>query len=252
MKIFNYWLVLGWVCICFFGKSVYGQESRTHVSGILVDKDNGVRLSDVNVKNLRSNHTARSNTYGVFFIEAAAGDSLSFSKVGYGPVKTFLYSTEDILIEMQAGLEIETVVVNRMSREGEMREILKDYERKGIYNGGKNKVGTYLASPATALYNLFGREAKNAKRFEKYMDSEMQHLQVDRIFNKTVVRNETQLEDEELEIFMDLYRPGYDLAISWGQYDLLNYINRSFAQWNKDGRPKPQPLPKIAIPPQEK
>lgn len=253
MDIIRYYLIS--VILLVGGGGIWtcsAQSTVSHVSGILVDKETGARLSDVNVTNIRTARKARSNTFGVFFIEASVGDSLSFSKVGYGPAKTFLYSLDDMLIELQAGIEIETVVVSRKTQEAEMRDILKDYEKKGIYNGGKNKLGTYLNSPATALYNLFGREAKNAKRFEKYMDREIQHLQVDRIFNKSIVQNETKLEGEDLEVFMDLYRPSYDLAVSWGQYDLLSYINRSFKQWEKDGRPKPQPLPKLDIPPQEK
>src|SRR5690606_41793155 len=92
---------------------------------------------------------------------------------------------------MQAGSQIETVVVTGRTREAEMRDMLKDYESKGVYNGGHNKFGTYLASPATALYKLFGKEAKNAKRFEKFMNMELEATKIDRIYNKAVVSRGT-------------------------------------------------------------
>lgn len=218
------------------------------VSGIVLEKGTSTRLVDVNVTNLRSKSTVRSNNFGVFYIEAAVGDSLSFTKVGYGTLKTVLYTLEDIVLEMQPGLAIEEVVVARRTRQQEMEDILRDYSKKGIYNGGKNSVGTYISSPATALYNLFGREAKNMKRFQKFMDREVDAMAVDRIFSKTVVSKTTGLEGQDLENFMELYRPSYDQAIKWGQYDLLNYITSSFKSWEENGRPKPEKLPKLDIP----
>lgn len=222
------------------------------VSGVVLQKGSQTRLADVNVLNIRTNKRALTNNFGVFIIEASIGDSLSFSKTGYGPVKTAIFTQEDILIEMQAGLSIETVVVSRMSKEAEMRDMLDDYRKKGVYNNGKNTVGTYLGSPATALYNLFGRDAKNAKRFAKLMDRELEESKVDRVFNKSSVAELTQLEGDELQSFMDLYRPNFRMVEHWGQYDFMNYVKTSFDSWEKNGRPKSSRLPKLEIPEQEK
>lgn len=228
------------------------QQSPPVLSGLILEKGTGSRIADVNIVNLRTKAHTRTNIYGVFYMEVAVGDSLSASKIGYGPVKTVVMTTEDILLEMEPGLQIETVVIARRSRQQEMADILKDYERKGIYNGGKNKLGTYLGSPATALYNLFGREAKNMKRFEKFMDRELDEMAVDRVFSKTVVSEATGLEGDDLQNFMDLYRPSHQQATSWSHYDLLDYITRSFKSWEKQGRPAPQRLPKLEVPPQSR
>lgn len=220
------------------------------VSGLVLEKSTGIRLADVNVINLKTNRKVTSNNFGVFYIDAMIGDSLSITKVGYGSLKTVIYTLDDLVLEMQPGMQIETVVVARKTRQQEMEDILRDYEKKGIYNGGKNKVGTYLSSPATALYNLFGREAKNMKRFEKYMDREVNEIAVDRLFTKAAVAEHTGLEGEQLQNFMEIYRPSYELSKHWGQYDLLNYIASSFKTWDAQGRPAPVRLPKLEIPPQ--
>lgn len=220
------------------------------VSGIIMEKNSTNRLSDVNVVNMRTKISVISNGFGVFSIEAVPGDSLAFTKVGYGPIKAAIYSLDDIVVEMQAGLSIEEVVVARKTREQEMEDIMRDYGKKGIYNGGKNSVGTYVNSPATALYNLFGRQAKNMKRFEKFMDREVDAIAVDRIFNKTVVSETTGLKGDDLVNFMLIYRPTLLQAQKWGQYDLLDYITRSFKAWEENGRPVPDTLPKLEIPPQ--
>ncbi|MGY5253084.1 hypothetical protein [Sphingobacterium spiritivorum] len=243
-----------YLLILFLGFNIQASHSQTmsQVSGLVMEKGTGTRLSDVNVTNLRTRRVGITNNFGVFNIDASIGDSLYFSKIGYGSVKTILYSKDDILIDMQAGIKLETVIVERMTKEAEMNSIMRDYEKKGIYNGGKNKTMTYLASPATALYNLFGREAKNAKRFQGYMDREIEEAKVDRVFTRSTVTNITALQGEDLESFMSIYRPSPDMVQHWGQYDIMNYVKKSFEKFEKDGRPKPERLPKLAIPPQEK
>ncbi|OYD41751.1 peptidase associated/transthyretin-like domain-containing protein [Sphingobacterium cellulitidis] len=241
------------LCSFFFlALAAHAQDQDNIVSGLVLEKGTSTRISDANVVNQRTKQTVRTNSYGVFNIEVNVGDTLSVSKVGYGPIKTRINTLEDILLDLQAGNRIETVVVTRSTKEMEMKEMLEDYESKGVYNGGQNKFGTYISSPATALYNLFGKEAKNAKRFEKFMNQELEETKVDRIFNKTIVSKITKLEGEELQSFMDIYRPSYATAERWGQYDLMNYINSSYKTWNAQGRPKSQRLPKLEIPPQEK
>lgn len=220
------------------------------ISGLVLEKTTGKRLGEVNVVNLRTQRKTVSNNFGVFYIDAMVGDSLSLTKVGYGPIKTVINTFEDILLEMQPGLQIEEVIVARKTRQQEMEDILRDYEKKGIYGGGKNRAGTYINSPATALYNLFGREAKNMKRFEKFMDREVNEIAVDRIFTQKIVSETTGLQGEELLNFMELYRPSHDTASKWGQYDLLNYITSSYKNWVAQGKPAPTRLPKLEIPPQ--
>lgn len=230
-----------------------GQSETKRISGLVLERGtNNSRIADVNVTNLRTNQQTRTSSMGVFTIEVSLGDSLSFSKTGYGPVKTVIHVFEDIILDMQPGLEIETVVVTRSTRESELRDALGDYRRKGVHNGGHNTVGTYLGSPATALYNLFGREPRNARRFEKYMNQEMDALKVDRIFNKKIVSEITGLEGDELQAFMEVYRPTLSVAENWGQYDLMLYITNSFKAWESNGRPRPEKLPKLEIPAQEK
>lgn len=244
------------LCLLFvFGLQVsvgFAQQTSPVLSGLILEKGTSTRIADVNIVNLRTRAHTRTNVYGVFYIEAGVGDSLSVSKIGYGPLKTVILTMEDILLEMQAGLQIETVVIARRSRQQEMADIMQDYEKKGIYNGGKNSVGTYLSSPATALYNLFGREAKNMKRFEKFMDRELEEMAVDRVFSKSTVSEATGLAGEDLQNFMDLYRPSHHQVSNWSRYDLLDYITRSLKAWDEQGRPAAQRLPKLEIPPQSR
>ena len=212
------------------------------VSGMVMQKGTANRIGDVVVLNLRTSRSALTNSFGVFTIDASVGDSLSFTKVGFSPVKTVLTNLNEFYIEMQEGIKLETVLVERKSKEAELNEAMGNYSKKGVYNGGKNKFGTYLGSPATALYNLFGREAKNAK----------EELQVDRIFSRAAVQKLTKLDSVDLDAFMIRYRPSFDLAEHWGQYDLMNYVQQSLEDFEAKGRPKGSLLPDIEVKTQEK
>jgi len=48
------------------------------------------------------------------------------------------------------------------------------------------------------------------------------------------------------------YRPSFDLAEHWGQYDLMNYVRQSLADFEAKGRPKGSLLPDIEVKTQEK
>lgn len=246
--------IIGVLCLlflCFSGTNIFAQQIQ-RISGMVFEKGTSLRLSEVNISNLRTNKSVISNSFGVFLIEASIGDSLSFSKVGYSEVKTVITDLKDFYIELQPGITLETVVVERKTKEAELNEAMRDYGKKGVYNGGNNKFGTYLASPATALYNLFGREAKNAKRFSRFLDSEKRELEVDKAFSKEAVREITKLEDKDLESFMRIYRPSFEAVEHWQHYDFLEYVQRSLDDFNKNGRPAGLTLPDIEVKTQEK
>ncbi|UIR55534.1 hypothetical protein LZQ00_14840 [Sphingobacterium sp. SRCM116780] len=238
--------------LLFFSVTNVHAQQMQKISGMVFEKGTSSRLSEVNVSNLRTKKSVVSNGFGVFLIEASIGDSLSFSKVGYSEAKTVIGDLKDFYVELQPGIKLETVLVERKTKEAELNEAMRDYGKKGVYNGGNNKFGTYLASPATALYNLFGREAKNAKRFSRFLDSEKRELEVDKVFSKEAVGNITKLTDKDLESFMRIYRPSYDTIENWQHYDFLEYVQRSLTDFNKNGRPEGLTLPDIEVKTQEK
>jgi hypothetical protein len=250
-KIICHISVLSLVFLFFSGTDVYAQQIQ-RISGMVYEKGTSLRLPEVNVLNLRTNKSVVSNSFGVFLIEASVGDSLSFSKIGYSEAKTLIGDLKDFYVELQPGIRLETVTIERKTKEAELNEAMRDYGKKGVYNGGNNKFGTYLASPAPALYNLFGREAKNAKRFSRFLDNEKKQLEVDKVFSKETVREITKLDEKDLDSFMRIYRPSYDMVENWQHYDFLEYVQRSLADFNKNGRPAGLVLPDIEVKTQEK
>ncbi|VTQ06613.1 carboxypeptidase-like regulatory domain-containing protein [Sphingobacterium daejeonense] len=114
------------LCSFFFlAIAANAQEQDNMVSGLVLEKGTSTRISDANVVNLRTKQNVRTNSYGVFTVEVNVGDTLSISKVGYGPIKTRINTLEDILVDITAGTQIETVVVTRSTKESEMRQMME-------------------------------------------------------------------------------------------------------------------------------
>lgn len=224
------------------------QESGT-VRGLVVEASGSARVAQANVTNTRTKQVAVSSPSGEFSIEATVGDSLLISKLGFQTVATEIKTLSDILINFhRSSIQIETVTVERLSKEAELEDVMDGYRRQGVYFEGKPKAMQYIANPITSLYELLGRTPKNARRFRNTMEWELGESAVDRIFNQTRVQDITGLEGEDLANFMRWYRPSYDKVANWAEYDIMLYIQNSFKQFDRDGRPPAPTLPKLEAP----
>ena len=112
-----------------------------------------------------------------------------------------------------------------------MAAIQKDFKSKGSFYAGKPPLLSYIFSPLTALYELFGRTPKNARRFNNMYVTEMQLSHVDQFFNKSIIKDNTGLEGKELENFMINYRPDYIKSKNWTEYDGIKWINDSYKKY---------------------
>lgn len=228
----------------------YAQESGV-IRGIVVEAGSSKRLSGVTITNKNTQRTTISNNLGTFEIYATVGDSLTASSVGYEPLATEIMTMSDILLDMKVGsIQLETVTVDRMSKEAELRDAMEGYRKQGVYYNGKPPPLAYIFNPITSLYELFGRTPRNARRFQNYMSNELEATEVDRKFNKAIVQELTGLEGEELNSFMVWFRPTHEKARHWQEYDVTAYIMQSFRQFDRDGRPTPPKLPKLEANPQ--
>jgi len=230
--------------------TLYAQESGV-IRGIVVESGSSKRLSGVTVTNKTTQRTAISNNLGTFEIYVTVGDSLTASSVGYESVSTEIKTLSDILLDMKVGtIQLETVTVDRMSKEAELRDAMQGYRKQGVYYNGKPPALAYIFNPVTSLYELFGRSPRNARRFENYMGRELEATEVDRKFSKALVQQLTGLEGEDLNNFMVWYRPSFEKVQHWQEYDATAYIMQSFKAFERDGRPAPPKLPKLEVQPQ--
>jgi len=117
----------------------------------------------------------------------------------------------------------EVVIVGQTKKQA-LNDIKRDFKNKGSFYAGKPPFLAFIFSPLTALYELFGRTPKNARRFNNYYVTELQQTHIDGLFNKAIINKHTGLVDKELENFMINYRPDYERAKNWAQYDAIKWI----------------------------
>jgi hypothetical protein len=240
-----------YIGICFAGHACFAQTDWT-IKGGVFESGGNKRISSVTVTNLRTQQIRLSDEKGLFAIPAQMGDTLRFTKEGYSQAIMPISSRFDIVINMMPVIRLDEITITGRSRKEEMEEVMRDYRKQGTFYNGKPPPLSYIFTPVTALYELLGRTPRNARRFQNYMNNELEQQVVDRKFNRSVVTKYTGLEGDDLANFMAWYRPSYDKAQYWNEYDIIDYLKRSLEQFEKDGRPVMQGLPKLEIPPQEK
>lgn len=220
--------------------------------GAVMEYEVGKRVAAAEIINLNSEEKTLTNTMGVFSIKGQQGDTLKISKLNYKDAITVLGGNEDVVVRLHPSLQLKEVNVYGRSKKDQLEDVMDDFRKKGNYYNGKPPALAYVFTPISALYGLLGKTPKNARRFQSYMDFELEQSLVDRKFTTHLVEECTGLTGEDLINFMSIYRPSFQQAEKWKEYDARTYIMRAFDIFESDGRPMAPKLPRIEIPKQEK
>ncbi|MFC3561826.1 hypothetical protein [Pedobacter jamesrossensis] len=198
------------------------------VKGVVFEKGTNARVAIANISNVRNKIGVTSNDLGMFQIRASVGDTLLIDKANMNDQRIVITGHQDILIYLVRGTTmLNEVTVIGSTKKSDLAEIKKEFQNKGVYNGGKSSVLSAIFNPLNGLYNLIGRDPKNARRFGRYADNEIKQSQIDVYFNPTIIKNNTELRGDTLEKYMVDYRPEFQKAQYWNSYDYIKYIKES-------------------------
>lgn len=201
------------------------------LNGVLLENGTKIRVALGEISNKRNRYSVGSNDMGLFQIRAVVGDTLEIIKRGFNDVQVVVASTKDMVITLNRGTTLNEVVINGQSKKQALDAIKNDFKNKGSFYDGKPPLLSFIFSPLTAIYELFGRTPRNARRFNNMYVSELQNNQVDLLFNKSTINKNTGLEGKELENFMVNYRPDYEKAKNWTVYDATKWIKDSYKNY---------------------
>jgi len=198
------------------------------VKGVVFEKGANVRIAIANITNVRNGIGVTSNDLGMFQIRASVGDTLLIDKANMNDQRIVITGHQDILIYLvRSTTMLNEVTVIGNTKKADLAEIKKEFQNKGVYNGGKSSFLSAIFNPLNGLYNLVGRDPKNARRFGRYADNEIKQSQIDVYFNPTIIKNNTELRGDTLEKYMVDYRPEFQKAQYWNSYDYIKYIKES-------------------------
>ncbi|WP_316750110.1 hypothetical protein [Pedobacter gandavensis] len=207
--------------------------------GVVKERGTNVRIQNAQVINKRNGYTVFTTDLGLFQLKSAVGDSLLVIKKDYSDGEAGVFTTADLTIYLNKGMNLEEVKIIGQTKRQELTDIKREFKNKGSFYQGKPPLLAYIFQPLTAMYELFGRTPKNARRFGKYYDNEIKQTQVDGVFNESLIQSHTDLKGKELEEFMLNYRPDYEKTQNWAEYDAIKYIRDSYKQYKDSLNKKP-------------
>jgi hypothetical protein len=218
---------------CCFALCVHAQQLFT-IGGTVYKKNYTDKIAQVQVTNIGKKLNTLTDNFGVFHIQVAKGDTLLFKKPDFTPEYFVISGSYDINVYMQPVYVLNEVTVKELSKKQELKETLNQYRKQGIYSDGKPKALSFLASPLTGMYELFGKDAGRIRRFKEYSKNELEHLEVSKKYNKSIVKKLTNMPDNEIDDFMSFYSPPYEIVKNWNEYDVITYINKNYKYFQEN------------------
>ena len=229
MKLYTLNILLFWTFFLGFLPAVLAQDYL--LGGAVFEKGTSNRVAGSEIMNKRTGFKVNSNDLGLFQIKASIGDTLLVIKRDFSDAEVVVSGSKDMLIYLERGRMLRQVDISGRSKKQELQELKRDYKNKGSFYQGKPPFLAFLFKPLTAVYELIGRTPKNARRFGRYYETELQQSQIDGFFNEFLIQNNTDLKGKDLEKFMLDYRPEYEKAKNWAEYDAIKYIRDSYKKY---------------------
>jgi hypothetical protein len=204
------------------------------IKGVVFKKSSSERISQALVTDLNSKVLMMTDELGGFSIKAVIGDTLVITKNNFTPQRMVITNKDDIAVFLQPVIELEQVTIKDQSKKQELKEVMQQYRSEGIFNDGKSlPAWAFINSPLTGLYNLFGKEPAEARRFAAFSKNELEANEVSRRYTKDLVKSVTKLPDDEIPKFMNTFTPSYEDLKEWNDYQLITYIKKSLSYYQK-------------------
>jgi hypothetical protein len=223
-------VLLALLLLAVFPFSAVLAQADFMVKGVVMENGTMNRIALAEITNKRNNFVVGSNDMGLFEIKASVGDTLVIVKRDFSDREIKVIGPTDVVVKLNR-TTLNTVNIYGQSKKQEMNQIKQDFRDKGSFYAGKPPLLSYVFTPLTALYELFGKTPRNAKRFNKYYNTELQQGEIDDFFNESLIQKETDLRGKDLEDFMLNYRPDYEQAKKWTEYDAIKYIKDNYAKY---------------------
>ena len=204
------------------------------ITGVTFQKASQGRVSQVIVNNITRRTISRSDELGVFRIQAVIGDMLLFNKNQY-ITQTIIVLNDDLLsVYLQPVVTLEEVKINELSTRQELGNTMGNFMKKTPYSTLRPGVGAYIFSPISGISNLFGKTANRARRFEAFSKRELEQIEIEKRYNKSVIKKIVDIPEEDITAFMMAFTPSYDQIRVWADYDIIKYVQTSYAYFVKN------------------
>jgi len=216
------------------GFSFMAEAQETFVVKGVISRNISVeRLAQVLITNLRTKEIIMSDDLGWFSIKAAIGDTLLFNKLKYTDQRVVITVKGDIPVYMQPEIVLDQVTIQGQTKKQELKDVMADYRKQGIYYNGKPPITSFLTSPLTGLYELFGKGPGQARRFAAFSKGELEYAEIRRRYNLPMVMRVTGADSTKAKGFMEYYTPSFEDLKQWNDYELIKQVKKSYEYYDK-------------------
>lgn len=181
---------------------------------------------------------AITDSMGRYQILADEKDSIWFSYLGkptpkYPVLKMPDVNQFNIALRLKSDVMQEVRIKSHSYREDSIQN-RKDYAK--VFNFSRPNAGNMTNIGPTGggidldeLIRVFQfRKNRSMEKFRERLEEQERQKFIDHRFNKALVRRLTNLDGDELNVFMLRYRPSYSFALMASEYDFQLYIKKCF------------------------
>lgn len=181
------------------------------------------------IKNMSTGETVNSSRDGSFSIQGKIDDYLIIKATGY--LTDTIYYYEDAVRRIYLNrddsmLTIDEVLVKRLTDNRLSAEIAR------ARNEGKAiEASQYQGGLRISPSRLFSKKAKQARANLKLLEDEQEIRQVDRLFTTQLIASITPLDQNEIPLFRDRFRPTLAFIQAASPEELKSYISDCYKKF---------------------
>jgi hypothetical protein len=227
--------------VLFLAGSLHGW-SQQFLTGKVFKKNSTEFLISVSIHNITEQRYDLSEENGSYHIQAAPGDHVAFSSVGY-MADTLTVTASLLTAECPIYLDIRPQTLQAV-RVGEFSNYQLDsmdrrkeyawvYDHDNTPHVARDRQGADGVGVTLNIFRNSGSAAHQRVGLKKRLEKEEEDYYVDSRYNKDFVAKITHLKGDSLLQFMRRYRPSYDYCRKAANVDILVYISDSYKLYMK-------------------
>jgi hypothetical protein len=217
-------------------------NAQQFLTGKIYKANSTEQLVSVSIHNITQQRYDLSEENGSYRIQAAPGDHISFSSVGYkadtitvtASLLTAAYTVYlDVRAQTLKAVRVGQLTNYQLDSMDRRKEYAWVYEHENTPRMAKDRQGADGVGVTLNIFRNTSSAAKQRIKLEKRLEKEEEDYYIDSRYNKDYVTKITKLKGDSLTEFMRKYRPSYDYCRKAANVDILVYINDSYKQYMK-------------------
>lgn len=223
-----------------------------NLNGEIISSEDGELVPYVHIININTNEGTSSDFSGKFSIKVNKTDTLIFSAVGFEKYALTLVENEidskDYYIRIllyQSSYELAPVNIYAFKDEAGFKQDILNMEvpepanpkiiipgaHQGPVTSRDLNGGFSLGSPISSVVNVFSKEAKELRKYQKVLKDAPRQKTLHEKYNLEIVEEITGLKDEELNQFMLFCKIPEDYIIKANDYEIILAVNACYKEF---------------------